>query len=65
MASRETRDRMRELDSEVERYRKAAILAVEHLQWCVSYLYRLQRPKLAQSLARNRAQIIERAGLFR
>jgi hypothetical protein len=56
---------MRELDSEVERYRKAAILAVEHLQWCVSYLYRLQRPKLAQSLARNRAQIIERAGLFR
>ena len=65
MASRETRDRMRELDREIERYRKAAILAVEQLQWCVSYLYRLQRPKLAQSLERNRAQIIERAGLFR
>jgi hypothetical protein len=33
MASRETRDRMRELDREIERYRKAAILAVEQLQW--------------------------------
>jgi hypothetical protein len=64
VASRETGDRIRELDREIERYRKAATLTVEQLQWCVNYLYRLQRPKLAQSLERNRAQIIERAGLF-
>ena len=41
MASREIRNRTRELDREIERYRKAATLAVEQLQWCVSYLYRL------------------------
>jgi len=33
MASRETRDRTRELDLEIGRYREAAIPAVEQLQW--------------------------------
>jgi hypothetical protein len=65
MASRGTRDRTRELDREIGRYREAAIQAVEQLQWCVNYLYSARRPQLAQALARNRAQIIERAQLFR
>jgi hypothetical protein len=65
MASRETRDRTRELDREIRRYRGAAIQAVEQLQWCVNYLYRARRPELARALERNRAQIIERAQLFR
>ena len=47
MASRETRDRTRELELEIERYRKAANLAVEQLQWCVAYLYRMRRSQLA------------------
>ena len=64
MASRETRDRMRELDRETKRYRAAAMQALEQLQWCVNYLYRLQRPQIARSLERNRAQIIKRARLF-
>jgi hypothetical protein len=65
MASRETRDRTRELELEIERYRKAANLAVEQLQWCVAYLYRMRRSQLARALERNRAQIIERGQLFR
>lgn len=65
MASRETRDRTRELDLEIGRYREAAIQAVEQLQWCVTYLNSLRRHQLARALERNRAQIIERAQLFR
>jgi hypothetical protein len=65
MASRETRNRTRELDGEIGRYREAAVQAVEQLQWCVSYLYSVQRPELARALQRNRTQIIERAQLFR
>ena len=64
MASRETRNRSRELELEIGRYREAAIQAVNQLQWCVNYLYRVRRPQLAQALERNRAQIIERAELF-
>jgi hypothetical protein len=65
MASHETRDRARELEDEIWRYREAAIHAVAQLQWCVNYLYRVRRSQLAQALERNRAQIIERAQLFR
>ena len=63
MGSRETQDRTRELDREIERYRKAAFYALEHLQWCVAYLRRAGRPQIAQSVERNRAQIRECAGL--
>jgi hypothetical protein len=65
MASHETRDRARELDHEIRRNREAAVLAVEQLQWCVNYLYNARRSQLARALERNRAQIIERAQLFR
>jgi hypothetical protein len=65
MGSRETPDRLRELDLETRRYREAAIQAIDQLEWCVSYLYRLRRPQLASALKRNRAAIIERARLPR
>jgi hypothetical protein len=65
MASHDTRERTRELEHEIGRYREAAIQAVDQLQWCVNYLYRARRSQLAQTLERNRAQIIERAQLFR
>jgi hypothetical protein len=65
MASRETRDRTEELDLEIARYREAAIQAVEQLQWCVAYLHNARRSRLARVLEQNRAQIIERAQLFR
>ena len=37
--------------------------ALEQLEWCVGYLYQVDRPQLARALARNRAQISERAAL--
>ena len=63
MGSRETSDRTRQLDREIERYRKAAIYALEHLEWCVSYLHQARQRQLAQALERNRRQISERVGL--
>jgi hypothetical protein len=65
MDSHETRDRARELEHEIRRYREAALLAVEQLQWCVNYLHNARRSQLARALERNRAQIIQRAQLFR
>jgi hypothetical protein len=62
--TREDDKRARELDLEARRYREAAIQAVEQLEWCVRYLYRERKVKLAEGLARNRAKIIERGRLF-
>jgi hypothetical protein len=49
-------DRSREL----ERYREAATRALDQLQWCIDYLYRVRKPDIARAIARNRAQILER-----
>jgi hypothetical protein len=56
-----TRDR----EHEVERYREAATLALEHLQWCITYLYGIQKGSIARALEKNRATIIERSGIHR
>jgi hypothetical protein len=48
------RDRAREAD----RYREAAELALDQLQWAVNYLYRIRKPKLAAGLERNREHIL-------
>ena len=50
------RDRARE----AERYREAAELTLDQLQWCVDYLYRIRKPTLAHGLKRNREQIQSR-----
>jgi hypothetical protein len=42
---------------EVERYRKAAHLALDQLDWCVEYLHKLRKPTLAKQLAKNRSAI--------
>jgi predicted ATPase len=63
MTPQDTR-RIRELDFEARRYREAAIHAVQQLEWCAKYFYRLRKVELAERLARNRAAIIERARLF-
>lgn len=56
MATREktVRDRAREAD----RYREAAELALDQLQWAVNYLYRIRKPSLAAGLERNLEQIL-------
>jgi hypothetical protein len=58
MASREksVRDRAREAD----RYREAAELALDQLQWAANYLYRIRKPELAAGLERNREHILAR-----
>jgi hypothetical protein len=62
MESRETKDdgRGRELDHETERYRQAALAALDQLEWCINYLYGQRRARIARALERNRRQIMER-----
>jgi hypothetical protein len=56
MARREktVRDRAREAD----RYREAAELTLDQLQWAINYLYRIRKPTLAAGLERNREHIL-------
>jgi hypothetical protein len=69
MASRSNRnqneDRLAELDQETQRYREAATLALEQLEWCVDYFHQLREPKVARQLAQNRKRIAEQAGILR
>jgi hypothetical protein len=62
MGSRESRSDDRDLDCERERYREAATGALDQLEWCVDYLYRVRKPDIAKVIARNRKQILERIG---
>jgi hypothetical protein len=50
------------LDDEVARYREAARLTLEQLDWCVAYLHRIRKPKIARALAKNRSAIARRLG---
>jgi hypothetical protein len=43
---------------EAERYRQAAELALDQLQWCIDYLYRIRKPTLAKGLKANREHIL-------
>jgi hypothetical protein len=51
------RARIRELQGEVERYRRASEDALEQLDWCIGYLHGTGRGGLSRSLARNRSYI--------
>jgi hypothetical protein len=42
------------------RYRKAADLAIEQLDWTISYLDRIKKPKIARALRQNRTRIVTR-----
>jgi hypothetical protein len=52
--------RKRELDREIERYREAAMAALDQLEWCINYLYRVRKPDIARAIGRNRKQILKR-----
>jgi hypothetical protein len=45
---------------ELERYREAAERALDQLQWCIDYLYRVRKPEIARALSSNRSQIMKR-----
>jgi hypothetical protein len=48
------RDRARE----AKRYREAAELALDQLQWAINYLYRIRKSTIAKGLERNREHIL-------
>jgi hypothetical protein len=59
-----TRARARSLkDQETERCREAAELAIEQLDWCISYLRQIRKPRIARALQANRETIVKRYGL--
>ena len=42
---------------ETERYRKAAHMTLDQLDWCVKYLRSLGKTKISKQIAKNRAAI--------
>jgi hypothetical protein len=47
-------------DNEAERYRKAAQLTLEQLDWCVEYLRSLRKTGISEQIAKNRSAIASR-----
>jgi hypothetical protein len=48
------------VDDEAARYREAARLALQQLDWCVVYLNRISKRQLANALAKNTSAIAGR-----
>jgi hypothetical protein len=51
------RDRIRELEAEVDRYRRASEDALSQLDWCIGYMHGSGKKGLARSLSKNRGYI--------
>ena len=52
-------------DDDAARYRQAAQMTLDQLDWCVDYLRSIHKNRMAKQLARNRATIkrrVEEAG---
>jgi hypothetical protein len=49
--------RKRELDRESARYREAASMALEQLEWAIGYLRKIRRLEIAAALERNRRRL--------
>jgi hypothetical protein len=45
------------IDDEIARYRRAAEETLDQLDWCVKYLYRIRKPRIASTVDKNRATI--------
>ena len=48
------------VDDEASRYREAARLTLQQLDWCVSYLHSIRKTQIARVLAKNSSTIAER-----
>jgi hypothetical protein len=55
------RQQSRPKDDPGPRYREAAELAIEQLDWTINYLRRIEKPKIANALQHNRDAIVARA----
>lgn len=51
------RDRIRELEDELERYRQASEDALSQLDWCIGYMHGSGKKGLAKALSKNRGYI--------
>jgi hypothetical protein len=51
------RAQIRELEGEVERFRRASEDALQQLDWCIGYMHGSGKKGIAKSLAKNRAYI--------
>jgi hypothetical protein len=49
--------RIRELEAELERYRRAAEDALSQLDWCIGYMHGSGKKGIARSLSKNRGYI--------
>jgi hypothetical protein len=45
------------MDDEIARYRRAAEETLDQLDWCVKYLYRIRKPRIAGTVDKNRKTI--------
>ena len=48
------------LDDEVARYQEAARLALQQLDWCITYLHSIRKSQIARALAQNSSSIARR-----
>ena len=44
-------------EHEAARYRRAADETLHQLEWCITYLYRIRKPQIAEALEKNRSMI--------
>lgn len=55
------RRRTHQSSDDPDRYREAAELAIEQLDWCINYLHRIRKHEIARALHRNRQTIVQRS----
>jgi hypothetical protein len=48
------------VDDEATRYREAARLTLQQLDWCVTYLHSIRKASIARVLSKNSAAIAQR-----
>jgi hypothetical protein len=53
----DTEDDARRREEEIARYRRAAEETLEQLEWCVNYLYRIRKGRIAEVVDNNRRHI--------
>jgi hypothetical protein len=47
-------------DDEAARYRRATYVALDHLEWCATYLRSIRKAKIAEQVAKNRTALLRR-----
>jgi hypothetical protein len=57
MAEDEDDQQARRREEEIARYRLAAEETLDQLEWCVRYLERIRKPRIAAALDKNRRLI--------